>query len=136
MVEQVQTKEYPDVIIDIIKSIVSNRIQDSAAWMNGVDTLHDCMIPYHDDLYISEHKDLTRTFMTESEIEQRQRKNIGNAEIRYYKLLYRELIALVGRVGFLPVGMIDGIIEDDDLGNENDEKTKSESKRAKKDEDG
>ncbi len=121
----IQDKEFPNIITDIIKAIVASRIAETDFWMNGVDIMHDTTIPYHDDYYLKKHGELTKAFNIKVEEERGLKKKSPITEIRYYRKLYRELIALVGRAGFLPIGYIDGVIEEEDL---RDEKPKKDGK--------
>ena len=115
MAETIQNKEFPDIIIKIIESIVGSRIAETDFWMNGVDIMHDTTIPYHDAYYEKKYNEFTKKFNSKKEEEKNIKKADPTTEINYYKNIYRELIALVGRAGFLPIGYMDGVIEEDDL---------------------
>lgn len=100
------------ILMDIIKSIADNKIIDSSMqYYRGIETLLVFSRPYYDKRFSSSYYHISQKYNIE-------RKKIGNEETakeEYYNSVLDLLIDLISRSGFIPVRILDGVIDWEDI---------------------
>lgn len=115
---QAAEDRFNNILMDILKSIADNKIAGSLSqYYRGIETLLVFSKPYYDNKFNAGFGEISKTY----EINAKRIGSENAAKNQYYEDLLDQLIQLIGRSGFLPVRMVDGVIDAEDIERMEDE---------------